>query len=355
MKLSRRNAIKALTATALAPMFGIGEAALAGAIPETASPINVILPRAYAPPLDGKQGRIVAAQLGRATLETVRAFYKGKNLPVWKQMYGSMDLEKRVMNICHWIVQSVLAHRDVYPLDPSWIAAQIMTESFFYEFAVSPALAVGICQFISPTGREYGMICPGTRPEHGAPPYRKAEWSGELDRYYERRSAWKQARRDRREISGDESAFLQQALRAGIEGNPLAGAQGYLEACARIEVLDAEVKEARRRFTAYLTQNFEGRSIFADQDVAFFNGFDQRVLYRKPVDAMVLMLARFLRARSGNIIAAAAGYHSGLSNTREDHRIYGPYGRIPAFDSTVSYISRILVNHHEIVSRLGAP
>lgn len=352
MNPSRRNALKALTATALAPMFGISETALAETIPTQASPINFILPRTHTPLLDGQQGRIVEARLGRAILETVRTYYKGKTLPVWKQMYGAMDLEKRVMNICHWIVQSVLTHRDVYPLDPAWIAAQIMAESFFYEFAVSPALAVGICQFITPTGLEYKMLCAGTRPEHSAPPCRKIEWSNEQDRYYERRTAWKQARRARRTLSGDESAFLEKALRAGIEGKPLPEAQRYLEASARIEALDAEVKEARERFTTYLEQNFAGRSIFDDKDVQFLQGFDERVLYKKPVDAMVLMLARFLRARNGNILAAAAGYHSGLSNTIEDHSLYGRYGRIPGFDSTVSYVSRILVNHHEIASRM---
>ncbi|BBD08773.1 transglycosylase SLT domain-containing protein [Desulfovibrio ferrophilus] len=356
MRLSRRNAIKVVTAATLAPMFGLSgatsaEAATNGAF-ATGSPINVIIPKNYVQPLDGKQGRIVQARLGRAVLETVRTHYKGKNLPVWKQKYGTMDLEKRVMNICHWIIQSVREHRDVYPLDPAWVAAQIMTESFFYEFAVSRALAVGICQFITPTAREYKLVCAGTRSEHSAPPYRKTDWSGEQDIYYEQRTAWKQARRTRLKISGDESDFLLKALRAGIDGKSVDGAQKYLEACDKIEALDKQVKQARERFTSYLQQNFKGRSIFASKDVAFFKEFDERVLYKKPVSAMVLMLARFLRARNGNIIAAAAGYHSGLSNTREDHGVYGRYGRIPGFDSTVSYISRILVNHHEIASRM---
>lgn len=353
MKTSRRNAVKALAAASLAPLFGVGAAAVAQAAPRSATPINVILPRTYAPDLAGEQGRIVQARLGRAVLETVRTHYKGGNLPVWKQKYGTMDLEKRVMNICHWIVKSVHAHRDTYPLDPAWVAAQIMTESFFYEFAVSRALAVGICQFIRPTGVEYGMTCAGTRPKHGKAPYRNPADAAALDRYYERRKAWKQARRERARIAGNREDFLEQALRLGLEGKATPKADKYLEVCDRIEALDGEVKDARSRFTDYLKANFEGRSIFSDKDVRFFKGFEERVLYKRPIDAMVLMLARFLRARNGNIIAAAAGYHSGLSNTREPYGIYEPYGCIPGFESTVSYVSRILVNHHEIASRMA--
>ena len=237
-------------------------------------------------------------------------------------------------------------------MDPAWIMAQIMAESFYSEFAVSRAMAVGICQFIAPTAREYGMLTAGDLETHHSPPVRRAQWAGELERYYARRKRWKQAMRRRNAIAPDARAALEDAARAQAKGLPWPLAGEYLRAQARVDELDAEVKESRSRFQDFLSANFEGRSIFDKADVGFFKKFDERVLYRKPVDAMTLMLARALKARQGYILAAAAGYHAGLSLTRDDDRLYGRYGRIPAIDETVTYISRILINHHEIVSRI---
>ena len=66
------------------------------------------------------------------------------------------------------------------------------------------------------------------------------------------------------------------------------------------------------------------------------------------------MMAENLRSRSGNILAATAGYNAGLGNTDYAKAgIYEPYGRIPNFAETVDYVSKILVNHHEIARRMG--
>ena len=357
MNPSRRRAVRALVAASLAPAAcaALGGTAVASAIPvrKAPSPINVIMPRAYEPPAKGKPSRMLQARLGRAVLDAVNDRYKGRTLPVWRRPHGSMDLEKRIMNICYWIVESVREHAGVYPVDPAWVAAQIMTESFFKEFAVSRALAVGICQFIPPTAAEFGMTCAGTRPAHAKPPYARHDWAGEMDRYYDVRAQWKKAIRHRNRIAGDQGEYLRTALADGLQGKPAPKAQQWMDADAKAQTLDAQVKEARQHYRDYLAANFENRSIFNDGDVAFFKAFEERVLYHKPVKAMVLMLARFLRARSGNILSAAAGYHCGLAQTREDGDVYGPYGRLPGIDSTVSYVSRILVHHHEIALRMA--
>ena len=357
MNPSRRRALRALVAASLAPVAcaSLDGAAAASAkpAPRPSSPINIIMPRAYEPPAKGKPSRMLQARLGHAVLGAVDERYKGRTLPVWGRPHGSVDLEKRIMNICYWIVASVREHAGVYPVDPAWVAAQIMTESFFNEFAVSRALAVGICQFIPPTATEFGMACAGTRPEHASPPYAHHDWAQEKDRYYDLRAQWKKILRQRNRIAGDQGEYLRIALADGLQGKPAPKARQWMDADAKAQALDTQVKEARQRYRDYLAANFKGRNIFNDDDVAFFKTFDERVLYHKPVNAMVLMLARFLRARSGNILSAAAGYHCGLAQTREDGDVYGPYGRLPGIDSTVSYVSRILVHHHEIALRMA--
>lgn len=353
MDKQRRLALRAAVGAALLPL-----AAPALAVPAPAragSPvtsINVILPSSATLDLDGAAGRAHQERLTLAVMDFVREHYQGRNLPVWRKPLESIDLHKRVANICLWIVRSCHARRDVYPLDPAWVAGQIMAESFFNEFAVSWALAVGICQFIGPTAREYGMTVAGSAPAHAAAPYKNPADAGAEARYIAVRRDWREAMRARRRL-GDEAELLRTAMQALADGTPCPQAGPYLEAARAVDELDAQVKDARQRFTAYLEANFAGRNIFSDKDVAFLKGFDERVLYAKPVDAMVLMLARFLRARGGNILAAAAGYHAGLGNTSEDAGVYKRYGRIPAFADTVGYVSRCLVNHHEIALRMA--
>ena len=97
--------------------------------------------------------------------------------------------------------------------------------------------------------------------------------------------------------------------------------------------------------------NLRGRDIFNDSDAIFLRGFDDRVLYRKTIPAMVKMMAGHLRSRNGNILAAAAGYNAGLSRTAS-WGLYKPFGRIPDISETAGYISKILVNHFAITKRL---
>lgn len=352
MNTTRRTAIKTLVAAGIAPVLGVAAPSTANA-GHTEKGVNIIMPRSSSLDLKGSSATAEQIRLTRAVLDYVEANYKGRNLPIWGKPHNRVDLEKRVSNICYWIIKSVRKHSGVHYVDPAWVAGQIMAESFFYEFAISRAFAVGICQFIGPTARSFGMTTAGGSPEHGKPPHKKAEYAHEIDTYYSARAEWKKAIRKRRAISGSELDMLRQALADGLDGKPHPKAKQFLEVDAMQREKEDQVQQARKRFRAYLKANFDGRSIFNDKDVAFFKGFEERVLYKTPIDAMVLMLARHLRARSGNILAAAAGYHAGLSTTRERFGVYKDYGRIPPFGSTVSYVSRLVVNHHEIRQRMG--
>lgn len=347
---TRRTAIKAAVGAALLPLFG-AQTAEAAKTPFIKTPVNVVVPTDYTPPLTGQAAKNYQWRLAKAVLEYAHDEYSGRNIPVWRTKLESVDLEKRVVNIVYWIMRGCAENENIYPVDPAWVAAQIMAESFFYEFAVSWALAVGVCQFIAPTARDYGMLTAGDKPEHGDPPYAKHEDAGQIENYYETRSRWKQALRARRKLSGKDD-MLKKSLEAAARGEPLPEAMAYIKAWDRVDRLDEEVKDARAKSRAYLEANFQGRSIFNSADLEFLVGFDERVTYNKPVRSMCKMLARHLAARKGNIIAAAAGYHAGLGSTCDSDRVYAPYGRIPAYEETVGYISHVFINHHEIVRRI---
>ncbi|MEW5775119.1 MAG: transglycosylase SLT domain-containing protein [Thermodesulfobacteriota bacterium] len=355
MDQDRRRLLKAAVAAALAPQaaaLGLLAPAPARAAVNGTTPVNVIVPPSFAPPIEGDAARSYQDRLALATLDFVREHYASRPLPVWGKPLSQVDLDKRVHNIAYWILDGVRRAREVYPVDPAWVMGQIMAESFFYEFAVSHAFAVGVCQFIAPTARDFGMLTAGDREEHGRPPHKLPEMAGEIRRYYTAREKWKTALRAKRALIENEEEMLLAALKALISGGKLAKAKEYVAAMDKEGALSRQVQEARRNFRGYLEANFAGRDIFSEDDLHYLRGFDERVTYSKPIRAMALMLARNLRARSGNIVAAAAGYNAGLASTADDSPVYGPYGRIPSFEETVNYVSRLFVNHHEIVRRM---
>lgn len=348
MNTSRRTLLKA----SLAPLFLMAAPAQAEQMALSEEPeIRIIQSKDPSRLLAWVSTPGFDATLARAVLNFLFDTYPTAALPVWKLPLNQIDMHTRVTAISRHVVQSVVAHASIYPVDPCWIMGQIMAESFFHEFAVSSALAVGPCQFIAPTARGYGLLCADA---HKLPPgvARKPELEPEFERAARLRTQTRTLRRENSALFSSPSKTLRTILNTLAAGKPVTNAQTYLNTLQNMEKLQSQYTTARNNARQYLQENFAGRSIFNPQDVVFLEQFDQRVLYHHSIEAMVRMMAENLRTRNGNILAATAGYNAGLGNTTYTSGVYASFGRVPNFSETVDYVSKILINHHEINRRL---
>lgn len=349
--MKRRKVLKTAVVASVLPLFAVsGQQVWADSEPGPV-PVNFLASKDTLFWKTDQERERYRYVLGRAVLDFVQDHYSGSRLPVWKKPLSQVDLEKRVANILYWLVRGVDAHARIYPVDPAWLMAQILEESFFYEFAVSYAFAVGVCQFTQPTAESYGLVCPKkvySRDQEVKDP----QLAGERERLRSLRKKRRRLQQENRELFAGSKQLLETCLKALAGGESLSGAANHLKTLQEMRKLDAEVDEARNNFQRFLLANFQGRSIFHKQDVEFLNRFDQRVLYKIPIQAMVRMMAEHLRGRNGNILAATAGYNAGLSSTRYPYRIYEPYGIIPPYRETVKYVCRIGINYQEISKRV---
>lgn len=290
-------------------------------------------------------------RLTHAVLDTLQAHYGSMTLQFWEQPFEAIDFEKRITNIVYWVDQAIREHATLHPLDPAWVMSQIMAESLFCEFAISSSLAAGICQFMPSTAtRDYSMVIAGSVPAHHRPPYVKPELAGALDKY----NALIRERSTYRKESKDQVNFdLDTALAWLAEGKfGMKEAQEQINRNQQIDAINTEIRKARADYLAFIEANITQlgkRDIFANTD--FFVGFDERLTYRKPISAMVHMLANALRVRNGNILSAAAAYNAGLSRTWTNEALYTRYGTLPNFAETSTYLSRIVANYEEIANR----
>ena len=353
LKLDRRLFLKSAGGAALLTLTDVHELIANNnfSLSDSETPINVIIPRNFSPSVDYESNRY-QYQLTRATLDFLQDNFSTQSMPVWKKRFGQVDFEKRITNIVYWVVRAVKEHRGIYPMDPVWVIGQIMKESYFYEFAVSGSLAIGICQFIQPTAKEYNMLCAGTRDAHHRAPYKSTGLAGKADEYYQLRQARRQYRRARKPKKRYTLEEALKIIRENNAGSHRRQAGEHLEYLQKMEDYLEKMRAASRDFKNYLQANVEGRNIFDERDLQFILGFDERFTYRKPAYSMVKMMTRALRARNGNILAAAVGYNAGLSSTI-DEGLYEPYGKIPANEQATTYLSHVLINHYEISRRMG--
>ncbi|MCF8105726.1 MAG: transglycosylase SLT domain-containing protein [Desulfohalobiaceae bacterium] len=349
--MNRRQAIKTAVAASVLPLYTGGpQPVLADSIPGSPA-FNFLAPREAVFWKTEKERQRYRYVLGRAVLDFVQDHFSGSQLPVWRKPLSQVDLEKRVVNILYWLVRGVDTHTRIYPVDPAWLMAQILEESFFYEFAVSWAFAVGVCQFTQPTAESYGMVCPKSSYPADQE-LKEPQMAGERERLRALYREKSRLRQKHRSLFAGSSDLLKECLQTLAAGKSMPEAKGHLLALQREQKLDADMDEARQNYREFLRINFKGRSIFNKKDLAFLNRFDQRVLYKVPVQAMVRMMAEHLRGRNGNILAATAGYNAGLSTTRYPYRVYEPYGIITPYRETVKYVSKIGINYQEIRMRM---
>lgn len=290
-------------------------------------------------------------RLEHAVLNFLETHYAGMSLQVWGMPYEQIDFSKRLKNIIFWINKAVKHHESLYPVDPIWVLSQIKAESLFCEFALSPALAAGICQLMPYTARAgHQMIVAGDLPEHHMAPYKKPELANALIHYNtlvkQRRAFIKKNRSANYFDLNTALDYLKTGKKATQE------AQKQLDYMAELAVMDSQIKEAREQYVDYIETNIRElgkQDLFGQTD--FFLKFDERFTYRKPIFAMVKMLANALRVRNGNVLAAAAAYNAGLSRTWTSQPVYTDYGLIPAYDETSLYVSKVVANYEEIAKR----
>jgi len=349
MNQHRRQLLKASVAAALFPAL-VNATAEAAPLSEVTG-IRIIQDSNPMAVLQSVSAPGFTESLSRAVYGFVLENYATGNLPVWKLPLSQVDLSTRISAISEQVVRSVQIHSRIYPVDPCWLMGQIMAESFFNEFAVSSALAVGVCQFIPATARQYKMIC---ADQHLSDPslIRRADLEQDAKRAPEYQQQMKDLRANYKDLFNKPEQTLRSVLSAMLSGQPFPQAASYSQAFDLMDLLKEQYTNTRNSYKQYLQANFQGRSIFAAADIRFFEKFEQRVLYPYAVDAMVKLMADLLRGRNGNILAATAGYNAGPGRTDYPTGVYSLYGRVPDISETADYVSKILINHHEITRRM---
>jgi len=290
-------------------------------------------------------------KLTRSVLDVLETYYKGITLQFWNLPFEKIDFEKRIINIVYWVDQAIRQNKGEYYVDPAWVMSQIMAESLFCELAISKSLAAGICQIMPNTATlDFNMVIAGSKKSHYMPPYQRLELADSLSEYKRR---VKEKSSYRKSTKTDATFNLNKALQWLAEGK--SGQEKALLQQNRNEVLrdyDKKIKLAKEGYVTYINANIDAlghRDIFGKQ--SFFVKFDERFTYKKPIFAMVDMLANALRVRNGNMLAAAAAYNAGLSRTWTNEVLYTQYGQLPNYSETSRYLSRIIANYEEISLR----
>ena len=130
MNIPRRSLLKAALAPLLLPL--LTREAQASVPLSDISEIRIIQTKDPVRILERVSAPGFAHSMAQSTLAFIIESYPKGNLPVWKKPLSEIDLHSRIPEICTHVVQGVLRHASIYPVDPCWIMGQMMAESFFH-------------------------------------------------------------------------------------------------------------------------------------------------------------------------------------------------------------------------------
>lgn len=318
--------------------------------PEPSPRLQFLVSTDYRPP--SPDDVAYRRKLVRATLEYIEYFADGENIAQWNKPFARIDFEKRLDRIV-FVMTEALAAVAKHPVDPAWILAQVFMESRFYEFAVSSSLAFGPCQFVMSAANHYGLGCAGNRaataPESGIREH--AELIELVDRYEEAGRLLNDFRNRNSRFQNIRVADVFERLAVNDPGVPIL-AKEYLEFEKQEKSLTLDVKEAKARYVESVLDRVRDRDIFNPADLRFLEEFDQRFTYRS-LTAMVAFMSDELTKFNGNVLAATASYNAGRSAAMDRKHPFLRYGRIPGYEETSLYVSRIMNSFSEISLRMN--
>ena len=224
-------------------------------------------------------------EVGRATLEDI------------------VKKEPKIRPYKDYIKESIEKYKTIYDVAPSIIVAILKFEtSNFNRYAISPAGAAGIAQFIPETAIE----------------------KFKLKAYYP--SYLKDARNYKRLAIREEAKAIYYLKKLNTK-----------EALKHMKLSILYNKKSKSLFSKYkkdlisLIKNKDG-SYKSDEELS---KIDERFLPKKAIDAMVHYVAELLKARNGDIREAVSAYNAGLHAVEI-------YGGIPPYDQTVKYQNKIM-------------
>jgi len=314
--------------------------------------LQFLVPANYRPP--SPDDATYRRKLVQATLQYIEYFADGENIAQWNKPFARVDFEKRLDRMVTVLTQA-LATKAKHPVDPAWLLAQIFNESRFYEFAISSSLAFGPCQFVMSTANHYGLGCAGNRagtvPESGI--QEQSELVELVDRYEEAKRLLKNFRRSGSRFQKIQIANIFERLLDRDPGLQKL-AEEYLEFDKQEESLMVNVTEAKTRYVESVLDRVRDRDIFSPVDLRFLEAFDQRFTYRS-LTAMVAYMGEELAKFNGNVVAATASYNAGRSAAMDRKHPFLRYGRIPGYEETSLYVSRIMNSFSEISQRMDLP